>query len=146
MKKTEIEKYINLPPEERDFSLLLRDVLFSDIFSSDKSKILYYYGKEIANNFEFSQIEDILNFFSEIGFGKINLVKVKKNAYLFEFLGNQVDKRFYVDKKPEFSLETGFLAQAISLVINCPAEGQFKINRNKKLISVLIQTIPNKKT
>ncbi|BDR58790.1 DUF2507 domain-containing protein [Xylocopilactobacillus apicola] len=140
MKK--IENYLNLPPEKRDSGLLMRDIVLPDIFNDDKNKILYYYGKDLANNFDFPQIEEIMAIFEKIGFGQITLEKVKKDIYLFQVLGKSVDQRFLVSQKPEFALETGFLAQAITIAIQRPAEGQFKLDPKKKAVSFLIQTIP----
>lgn len=143
MNKEEIETYLNLDPDKRNSEILFRDILFNNIFADDKNKILYYSGKDLAANFEFPKIEDITSMYTELGFGNVILIKVQKNMYFFESTGEELKNRFAYNSKPEFALETGFLAQAIGIAVKSHAEGQFKVKRKDQTVEFLIQTISN---
>lgn len=83
-----------------------------------------------------------MTIFQNLGLGQISLSKVKKDIYLFQIEGNELANVFNLDKKPEFALETGFLAKSISEAIERPAEGQFTVDDKKRTVSIMIQTIP----
>ncbi|MCT6892887.1 MAG: DUF2507 domain-containing protein [Bombilactobacillus mellifer] len=141
MSSSKIIDYLNLPDSERNFSLYIREILLCDIFGKDKKEILYYYGKDLANNFTFKSIDEITILFKKIGLGELVLSKVKKNAYFFEASGEIINQRIAFNSKSEFTLETGFIAKAINLTTSLTAEGQYKINEKNKLVEFLIQTI-----
>lgn len=141
MNNSKIIDYLNLPDNKRDFSLYIREILLCDIFGKDKKEILYYYGKDLANNFTFKSIDEITILFKKLGLGELILCKVKKNAYFFEASGEIINQRIAFNSKSEFALETGFIAKAINLTTSLTAEGQYKINEKNKLVEFLIQTI-----
>lgn len=143
MNKDQIKQYLNLPPERRDFSLFLREILLTDIFGPDKNEILYYYGKDLANNFTFDSLDEICNLFEQFGFGALALTKVKKDTYLFRAQGTKITERLEFMPEADFSLETGFIAQAIKLATKRIAEGQWNVNRKMKFVEFLIQTLNN---
>lgn len=92
---------------------LLRDILLPDLLGKDHSQILYWAGKQLARKFPLNNIEDIIDFFRNAGWGE--LVEEKRSKYESEFIlsGNIISRRFDLNDKCEFQLEAGFLAQQI---------------------------------
>lgn len=92
---------------------LLRDILLPDLLGKDHSQILYWAGKQLARKFPLNNVEDIIDFFRNAGWGE--LVEEKRSKYESEFIlsGNIISRRFDLNDKCEFQLEAGFLAQQI---------------------------------
>ena len=92
---------------------LLRDILLPDLLGKDHSQILYWSGKQLARKFPLNNVEDIIDFFRNAGWGE--LAEEKRSKYESEFIlsGNIISRRFDLSDKCEFHLEAGFLAQQI---------------------------------
>lgn len=139
MTNEQLTKFLNLPAEQRTSGLVIRDLLLEKVLGDDKKRVLYYYGRTLADDLEFTTLDDAMNQYTEMGFGNITLDKVKKNSYLFQISQNN---RFNLTTNPEFSLETGFIAAALKQVLNQVAEGQFQIDIKNQTAAILIQTEP----
>lgn len=92
---------------------ILRDILIPDLLGRDHSQILYWAGKQLARKFPLSNIEEIVDFFSNAGWGELLEDKQSKKEVEFLLKGSIISRRFDLNSDCEFQLEAGFLAQQI---------------------------------
>lgn len=128
----------NLHPPHQGI-LLLRDSLLPNLLKEDQSDILYWAGKELARSHTFTSLEDIISAVKEASFGTLTLLEQKKSSYLFQLHGEIVHLRLSEHTDADFSLETGFLAQAIQTYTETYTEGSFNIVRKKKVVEIILQ-------
>lgn len=118
---------------------LLRDILLPDLLGKDYSQILYWAGKQLARKFPLNNIEDIIDFFRNAGWGE--LVEEKRSKYESEFIlsGNIISRRFDLNDKCEFQLEAGFLAQQIEFQKKCITEAAPEPKRKAAKVKLLVR-------
>lgn len=89
---------------------LLRDYLLPSILGKHENDILYWAGKDLARKFPCTDIQLIISFFEDAGWGKLSIEKELKDGYILH-LTNDADL-FHIQNR-SFRLEAGFIAQQI---------------------------------
>jgi predicted hydrocarbon binding protein len=95
-------------------SELIRQVILPELLGEDNSFVQYYLGKTLARKFPLHTIDEIIAFFNKAGFGTLELIKEKKNEYIFHLSGDIINQRFQYKETPLYRLEAGFLAEQLS--------------------------------
>ncbi len=118
---------------------LLRDILLPDLLGKDHSQILYWAGKQLARKFPLNNVEDIIDFFRNAGWGE--LAEEKRSKYESEFIlsGNIISRRFDLNDKCEFQLEAGFLAQQIEFQKKRITEAAPEPKRKAAKVKILVR-------
>ncbi|TVP91460.1 DUF2507 domain-containing protein [Alkalibacterium sp.] len=122
--------------------LLLRDRLLPNLFRDDEADILYWAGKELARDYELSTMEELSALMAKLSFGKLTLEEEKKTSYIFHLQGEVVHERLKANSKANFSLESGFIAQAVQKLSNHYTEGSYTVNHKARLIRIQLETDP----
>ncbi|HWL25442.1 MAG TPA: YslB family protein [Ureibacillus sp.] len=91
---------------------ILRDYVLPSILGKHEDDVLYWVGKDIARKFPCSDIQLIVSFFEDAGWGELSLEKEMKDGYIFQ-LKNEPDL-FNIEKR-KFRLEAGFIAEQIQV-------------------------------
>lgn len=107
---------------------VLRYVGLHDLLGDEAPSLLYFMGKNLARKFELKSIDDIYYFFDKMGWGKLELIKEKKNRLTFTLLADSVVHRLNSPIETEFRLEAGFLSESIQLVTDQECECIDEIN------------------
>lgn len=89
---------------------LIRDHVLSSILGKHEADILYWSGKELARKFPCSDIQLIISFFKDAGWGELTLEKESKDGFIFHLTG---DYNMLNISKRTFRLEAGFIAEQI---------------------------------
>ncbi|HEY4579013.1 MAG TPA: DUF2507 domain-containing protein [Savagea sp.] len=91
---------------------LLKDHVLPSVLGKHEDDILYWVGKEIARKFPLFSIEELPAFFTEAGWGKLELIKdtAQVNTFLLTRPSNSVKE------KGSISLEVGFIAQQYQIL------------------------------
>lgn len=89
---------------------ILRDYVMPSILGKHEHDVLYWAGKELARKFPCGDVQLIMSFFEDAGWGNLSLEKASKDSYLF-FLTN--DAQLLNVQQRSFSLEAGFIAEQI---------------------------------
>ncbi|MEB1807717.1 MAG: YslB family protein [Bacillaceae bacterium] len=111
---------------------LIRNVLMSDLLGKDHENILYWAGKNIARQYPKENMDDIIEFFSTIGWGSITLSKEKKDELILELVSP-----FHLEKVPvTYQLEAGFLAEQIENQKKLITEAIVQEKKDKALITL----------
>lgn len=106
---------------------ILRYISLPNLFGSEADTILYFMGKNLARSFDIQMIEDIFEVSEKLGWGKIELLKEKKNSLVFSLMADAVFRRLQAPLNVDFRLEAGFLAESISLVKGVSCECSEKV-------------------
>lgn len=122
--------------------LLLRDQLLPNLFREDEGDILYWAGKELARDYTLPSLEELSSLMSSLSFGKLTLKEEKKRSYLFHLHGEIVHERLKANSKADFSLETGFIAQAVQTLSDHYTEGSYTVNLKERLVRIQLETDP----
>ena len=115
---------------------ILRYVCLPDLLGEDTEKILYVMGKNLARSFQLNTIEDIVQFFQQMGWGNLTLIKEKKSELIFELEGEPIIQRLDTNIEHDYRLESGFLAEAIHQLKDAPCECIETIKNRKKCIQL----------
>ena len=119
-------------------SLILRNAILPDILGNDIDAILYWAGRNLANNFSISTIDDTKAFYKKMHWGQLNIIKQKKNTEIYKLNGNDVNTRLKLDSQNNFQIETGFLAQIRQTQLNCSCEATYELKNQDIIITCLI--------
>lgn len=122
--------------------LLLRDQLLPNLFKEDEADILYWAGKDLARHYTVSSIEELSDLVAQLSFGTLHLKEEKKRSRVFLLKGEIVHERLKTNAQANFSLETGFVAQAIQTLSKHYTEGSYTVNRKTKDVRILLETDP----
>ncbi|MFC3883154.1 YslB family protein [Bacillus songklensis] len=117
---------------------LIRDVLLPDLLGNESHQILYWSGKSLARKYPLEQIQDVMAFFLQAGWGTLTLSEEKRRELEFILSGDIVTKRIQNNPNASFHLEAGFIAEQIQFQRSCTAESilELKAKQNKVLITV----------
>ncbi|MFV8830484.1 YslB family protein [Alkalihalobacterium sp. APHAB7] len=111
---------------------LIRNVLMSDLLGKDHENILYWAGKGIARQYPKESLDDIIEFFSTVGWGELTLTKEKKDELILELISP-----FHREKVPvTYQLEAGFLAEQIENQKKHMTEAIVQEKKDKVLITL----------
>lgn len=131
-----------LPSKSSDAITLLRDQLLPNLLREETDDILYWAGKELARQEPMNDEEEVKAFFVQHGFGKIELLQMKKNKREYILSGNIIQKRLARNKHAAFSLETGFLAEQIQRISDIFTEANYEVKVKKAEVHITVQMDP----
>lgn len=121
---------------------ILRYLGLPELFGEEADTLLYFMGRNIARKLEILTVEDVFYCFDKLGWGKLELVKQKKNRMVFQLMSDAVVHRLKSALITEFRLEAGFLAEAIQRIQNTECECMEEIN--KRIYQVQFSVINSK--
>ncbi|MBD8026302.1 YslB family protein [Ureibacillus sp. Re31] len=98
---------------------IIRDYLLPSILGKHEKDVLYWAGKDLARKFPCTDIQLIISFFQDAGWGVLTLEKEEKDGYIFH-LTNDADLLKIEERS--FRLEAGFIAQQIQALQGCLTE------------------------
>lgn len=98
---------------------IIRDYLLPSILGKHEKDVLYWAGKDLARKFPCTDIQLIISFFQDAGWGVLTLEKEEKDGYVFH-LTNDADLLKIEERS--FRLEAGFIAQQIQALQGCLTE------------------------
>lgn len=122
--------------------LLLRDRLLPNLFRDDEADILYWAGKELARDYDLSSVEDLAALMTQLSFGKLTLEEKKKTSYTFHLKGEIVHERLKANSEANFSLEAGFIAQAVQNLSKHYTESSYTVDKKARLVRIQLETDP----
>lgn len=114
---------------------LYRDFLFPTILGEDNQEILYWAGKRISRHYDISSLDDLVSFFDEAEFGKLEKVKERRTHIDFELTGQTVTDRINSDSK-EFSLESGMIAETVQKITGKATECELSVQDKKDCVQL----------
>lgn len=107
---------------------ILRYVSLPELLGEESNTILYFMGRSLARKLEINQLEDVYNIFNRLGWGQLELVKEKKNEWVFHLMDDTVALRLKSPLNTDFRLEAGFIAEAVQHVKGGNCECLEKVN------------------
>ncbi|TSI03168.1 YslB family protein [Lysinibacillus sp. BW-2-10] len=111
---------------------LLRDYILPSILGKHEKDVLYWAGKDLARKFPCTDIQLLIAFFQDTGWGLLSLEKEEKDGYLFH-LSNDTDLLKVNDRS--FRLEAGFIAEQIQTMQGCLTECfDEKLEKQQKIV------------
>lgn len=114
---------------------LYRDFLFPTILGEDNQAILYWAGKRITRHYDISSFEDLVSFFDEAEFGKLEKIKERRTYTVFLLSGQTVTDRINSDSK-EFALESGMIAETVQKINGKATECEISINEKENTVQL----------
>ncbi|WP_028783389.1 YslB family protein [Thalassobacillus devorans] len=118
---------------------LLRYYTLPDLLGKEAPFLLYYMGKNLARKSEMTTLDDIIQFFQQLGWGSLSILQEKKKETRFELSGHVLEKRL---QNPlleiDFRMEAGFLAEAITLTQNVNGECFEEIDEKKHRVTFTV--------
>ncbi|WP_235700258.1 DUF2507 domain-containing protein [Companilactobacillus paralimentarius] len=96
---------------------VLRDFILPDLLDKDTVELLYWAGKNLSRQL-ILDMQSLPELFQKAGFGKLEITKQTKHSYIYTLTGPEVVQRFDTNNDdPEFSLETGIIAETVEKTI-----------------------------
>jgi Protein of unknown function (DUF2507). len=118
---------------------VLRDFILPDLLDKDTVELLYWAGKNLSRQL-ILDMESLPELFVKAGFGKLEIVKQTPTSYTYKLTGPEVEQRFDTNNDdPEFSLETGIIAETVEKTISAYSLGTYTVNSKAKSVSIKIQ-------
>ncbi|RYL93829.1 DUF2507 domain-containing protein [Sporolactobacillus sp. THM7-4] len=116
---------------------LFRNELLPELLGEECASILYWSGRKIARHYPLDNEAQIMTFFSQAGWGDLELIEKGKNKIIFECHSAIIESR--IKDHPGsviFTLEAGFIAEQIQRILGCIAETytEVRTGRNKKVV------------
>lgn len=107
---------------------ILRYVSLPDLFGAEAHTIFYFMGKDLARSLHISSAEELYYAADKLGWGRLELVKEKKNSLTFNLMADAVFHRLQASFNVDFRLEAGFIAEAIQMINGVECECNEKVN------------------
>lgn len=107
---------------------VLRYISLPRLLGTEGDTVLYFMGKDLARSFDILTINDIYEIYDQLGWGKLELVKERKNSLTFTLMADAVFLRIKAPMTLDFRLEAGFLAESIRMIKGIECECLEKIN------------------
>lgn len=95
---------------------LIREDLLNELLGEDTPDILYWAGKQIARKYPLFSINEIKEFFTNAGWGTLELIHEKKYEMEFTLSSDLIKNRLLTRTGATFQLEAGFLAEQIQQI------------------------------
>lgn len=108
---------------------ILRYIGLPELLGTESETLLYFIGRNLARKMEITSFDDIYLIFDKLGWGRLELVKDRKNELTFHLMADSVAKRINSPFPTEFRMEAGFLAEALQRVKEIPCECVEAIHR-----------------
>lgn len=103
-------------------ALVLRDMVIPNILGDDTAAILYWAGRNLANNFALPDPHTLSEFCQKMHWGTLELTRQGRYKEVYKLSGDDVHQRLTLDPAAVFQLEAGFIAQTRQLQLNYPCE------------------------
>ncbi|MCT2535078.1 YslB family protein [Aquibacillus koreensis] len=113
---------------------ILRYVCLPDLLGKDTNSILYVLGKNLARKLEAKDMNVLVDFFDQLGWGQLTLIKEKRTEIIFELTGDAINNRIANNIEDEYRIESGFLAESIQQIKDIDCECIEEIKRRKQLV------------
>ncbi len=123
------------------YELLRGEVLFN-LLGKEIHSILYWEGKNIANNYPMQTMDEIITFFEKAGWGNLQITNEKKNELTLELTGDLITYRSHENKEATYQLEAGFLAQQIQMQKKCITETYQQQKQRNQTVLFTVQWDP----
>lgn len=107
---------------------ILRYVSLPNFLGHEKDTLLYFIGRNLARRIHINDFDDVIYLFTKFRWGKLELIKDKKNQMNFYLMADEVVKRLQASIETDFRLEAGFLAESMQNLTGRPAECNETIN------------------
>lgn len=117
---------------------VLRDRLLPNLFQENEAEITYWAGKSLAQSEDFSSDAQIIAFFLAAGFGDLEALKTTTTHADWLLSGETVVARAINAREASFSLEAGFLAQALESLLDRPVEVTSEVTRKKDAVKLTV--------
>lgn len=118
---------------------VLRDFVLSDLLKKDSVEMLYWAGKNLSRNLVLD-MQSLPDLFTKAGFGNLKISKQTKTSYQYTLNGPEVEQRFNLNNDdPEFSLETGVIAETVEKTIDAYCLGTYTTNSKAQSVSITIK-------
>ncbi|WP_271001136.1 YslB family protein [Listeria seeligeri] len=130
------EEHILVPSFGLD---LLRNYLIPEILGDEAPHIMYWAGKDLARKFPLDSFEAIIDFFEKASWGKLSMLKEKKDELRLLLEGEMVDSRFLSQENPTFKLEAGFIAEQLQSQKELYTESYDEIDKRKKQVTIIVK-------
>jgi hypothetical protein len=118
---------------------VLRDFILPDLLDKDAVELLYWAGKNLSRQL-ILDMESLPELFNKAGFGNLEITKQTPKSYTYKLTGPEVEQRFDTNNDdPEFSLETGIIAETVEKTIAAYCLGTYTVNSKAKSVTIKIQ-------
>lgn len=117
---------------------VLRYVSLPDLLGSESDTLLYFMGRNLARQMNMGTLEDVIDIYHKLGWGRLELVKEKKKYLMFQLMSDAIVQRIKAPIDTDFRLEAGFLAEALEIISERHCECQEEINQNLHLVQLQI--------
>ncbi|WP_085991754.1 YslB family protein [Oceanobacillus senegalensis] len=117
---------------------ILRYISLPEMLGVESDTILYFMGKNLARKFKMASFEDLITIIDQLGWGKLEMVKEKKNELTFQLMADSVVLRLQAPFKTEFRLESGFLAEGVQQILGKECECKEEINKKIHVITFTV--------
>ncbi|OLO27815.1 hypothetical protein BTR23_19220 [Alkalihalophilus pseudofirmus] len=111
---------------------IIRNILMDDLLGKDHESILYWAGKSIARKYQQESLEDIIDFFTKVGWGNLTVLKEKKDEINFQLVSPYHNEKLAVT----YQLEAGFLAEQYEYKKKLITEAIVQEKKDKALITL----------
>lgn len=101
---------------------MLRYIGLPTILGHEKNTLLYFTGRNLARNMEYSSLEDIYYIFHKLRWGNLELIKEKRQQIILHLMSDDIVRRLSSPMETEFRLESGFIAESFQQLFNRRAE------------------------
>jgi predicted hydrocarbon binding protein len=119
--------------------VLIRDILLNDILGKDSPQVLYWAGKQLARKFPLSEMNEVISFFNNASWGKLEISKQTKDEMIVSLSGEIIKRRLLLNNQCHFQLEAGFLAEQISMQKKLTTEAAEEAKRRASTITLTIK-------
>lgn len=117
---------------------ILRDYVMKDITGEHQSAILYWAGKNLAALLRPQSLEEIHEFFLEMGWGFLECTHHSPFVQRYTLESPFFNIRQIKQNKQSFALECGFITEATALIEQKHTEGEYTIEQSEQKMNVLI--------
>src|SRR5699024_11725630 len=87
---------------------ILKYVSLPNVFGAEKEAIMYYVGRDLARNIEMRSMDDLLYLFDKFRWGKLELIKQKKNEMTFHLMSDDIVHRLRRSEEHTSELQSRF--------------------------------------
>ncbi|MBB6452034.1 putative hydrocarbon binding protein [Salirhabdus euzebyi] len=122
-------------------SELIRHISLPELLGEDAGFVQYYIGKNLARQYPLDSIDEIIQFFQEAGFGRLELTKEKNKEFIFSLSSSLISERFQYKENVYYRLEAGFIAEQLSHILQEAVECMDEAIKRKKIIQ--FQAVPS---
>lgn len=120
---------------------ILRYIGLPDVLGEQSETILYFLGRQLARKFDIQSLEELIEIYQLMDWGKLDLVKKKKKEWIFHLMSDSVFLRLKASFPVDFRLEAGFLAEALQNLKQVECECTEDINKRIHLVKFSVHFI-----